>query len=248
MGVVSQGSPRIDRRSGVGRRRVTAKVAIPVVLLCGGVGAVLGSVFPPDVLVSRVYQAAYQHEPDKSPLAPAEKRPVATATEETTAKPASAPPSASTTEPSVHVGEQSRSPSEPAQPQRIVTQSQAIVEPPAEGAREPAARPREQSASAQEPVSVPTPAPAQDHAVSPADQRAAIDEAKSAEASLPVSRATAEKLERRSAARRKARQERAALAKRKQYAAPSKPAPAKSPGIISQIPSISTRVSEQWWR
>ena len=194
MGVGSQGSPR-----------VTAKVAIPIVLLCGGVGALLGTMFPPDVLMSRAYQAVHQHEPDKSPLGPPQNRPVGT-------KPASAPPSAVTTEPPTG----------------------GVRELPATG---------EQSASAREPVSVMTPAAVPDHAVTPVDQRAA---AEGAEASLPVTGPTTEKLERRSAVRRKASQQRAALARRKQYAAPSKPAPAE--GINSQTPSIDARVSEQWWR
>jgi hypothetical protein len=54
MGVISESSPRSNSKSFVGRRRVSAVVAIPIVLMCGGLGFLLGSVFPPDSLLSRV--------------------------------------------------------------------------------------------------------------------------------------------------------------------------------------------------
>jgi hypothetical protein len=187
MEVLGQDSPRIEHRGEIGRRPVTAKVMILVVLLSGGVGAVLGSVFPPEVLMAHIHQAANQREL------------------------ASVPPSATASNSPANVGEQSASP-----------------------------------APEQEPVSVLSVAPAPDHAVSPDGQRSTADQAKSTEAS--VSRDTGEKPERKSARHRKAGQERAAPAKRKQYPAPSNAALAKSPGTPSQVPSISTRLSEQWWR
>lgn len=57
MGVLSESSPSSNRESFAGRRRVSAVVAIAIVLLCGGLGFLLGSVFPPDSLVSRGHKA-----------------------------------------------------------------------------------------------------------------------------------------------------------------------------------------------
>jgi hypothetical protein len=54
MGATSQSSPRSNDKPFIGRRRVSAVVAIPIVLMCGGLGFILGSVFPPESLVSRV--------------------------------------------------------------------------------------------------------------------------------------------------------------------------------------------------
>jgi hypothetical protein len=95
--------------------------------------------------------------------------------------------------------------------------------------------PLELSASTQKAVSVARAPLAPDIA-------ARINEPKSAEA--PVSKDTAEIPEQKSATPREASQERAP-AKRKQYAT-SKAAPTKLPP--PQVPSIATRLSEQWWR
>ena len=134
------------------------------------------------------------------------------------AKPASAPPSASDNRPSVQVGDRAR-----------------------------LRRRRRNSPRPKNRFPVPPAAPARSFRVAHGSARC-IRRAKERYASRPVSRATGEKLARRSAARRKARQERAAIAKRKQYAAPRSQPTEKSPGTTSQTPSISTRLSEQWWR
>jgi hypothetical protein len=59
--------PPIAQETETDRRPVTAKVVIAVVLLSGGVGAVLGSVFPPENLMARIYPAANQPAPASEP-------------------------------------------------------------------------------------------------------------------------------------------------------------------------------------
>jgi hypothetical protein len=59
--------PPTARETETDGRPVTAQVVIAVVLLSGGVGAVLGSVFPPENLMARIYPAANQPAPTSAP-------------------------------------------------------------------------------------------------------------------------------------------------------------------------------------
>ena len=123
---MSESSARVENKAETSHRRLTAKVTIAVVVLCGSVGALLGSVSPPDELVSRIYRAAYQPEPDKSSLAPPVARPVVTAPQEATPKPVSTPLSTEQD----HVGEQS--PVRPGPAELPASAQKPVADPPVE--------------------------------------------------------------------------------------------------------------------
>jgi hypothetical protein len=65
MSVVSESSPGLRHKRFAAGRRIRSAIAVPIVLLCGGLGFVLGSAYPPEVLFSRGQVAA-----KKAPAAP----------------------------------------------------------------------------------------------------------------------------------------------------------------------------------
>jgi hypothetical protein len=103
IGLMSQSSSGSNDRPG---RRVSARVAICVVLLCGSMGFVLGSVYPPELLVAR-WQVATSPPPSFS-MPPAEEIPapgkMATPGLAAQAPPAAAPVESDEPSPAVAAG------------------------------------------------------------------------------------------------------------------------------------------------
>jgi hypothetical protein len=222
MGVVSE----------TGRRRVSASTATAIVLLCGAVGFVLGSVYPPEVLFSRgKVQAINSPTAATGPAERAPSLPVATPIPDAAE---AAGRSAATTPAPAPTEEATAAPTPPSSPSQPTILNKAAPDPaPAPEKVPPAQTPAPQNAAVDE--------------IRPNSRALAVVGEKSAkepeEKSAEPAQHTAKeikKADRKSGERRRAASsERAARPKRQQYAAPAtQPAPAQPKGVISQIPIV----------
>ena len=218
MGLMRRRSSNAGRKS-VGRgRRVSAAVAVPIVLICGAVGFVLGSVYPPEMLFSRGQVAA-------------KKAPAPT---NVTATPAPVSPSHAATQ-AVQISPPAASAPSPTKQENAAPAPTPVPPTQAAGAAQqaeplPPAQPTILNKSSADPA--PTPEKALPAQAAPTPSKEAPQPR--AESAEPVGSPAKEI---KTTGRRSEQKRRAARSKRPQYA-DAPPAAPQQKGVISQIPIV----------